>query len=128
MISLFAAARSLRRALPELSDAQHHKALTQLALDGLAGDAPDNNGDAIHAAAERRGVYQLRTLSAAAQESPEHHKLAKWAQAQCNRLGFSFDPNERIDTFKMNQCFAGRDVDLRLAVKSALFRLGCIPA
>jgi hypothetical protein len=48
-------------------------------------------------------------------------------KARLRRFGYDLKDNEIVDPFKLDQCFAGRDVQERLALKVSMRACGLLP-
>ncbi len=125
MINLHAAERSLRKVIAD--DQIRHRALTQLALDGLAGDVGDGTVHASASAGKKRLLTPIQAAERAAGD-PERAGMFDQLMARARRLGIRLENDKHVDL---------RDVDAALRasrasesdrfwIKNALFAVGMI--
>jgi hypothetical protein len=126
------ARRALQRSAGFLADKHHDQILDALSSEGLL-DEPRNseNGGKIHAAADDAAPKRARPLMSPLQcsqaKNGANKDLLRSVQARAARIGFAFEISDKhLDIVAFNVATKGTDVAERLALKSAMHKLGLI--
>jgi hypothetical protein len=73
----------------------------------------------------RTGAYRMTPLQAS-EQSPQHLTLVKQLMARAKRLGYSMQLDQPVDLDAFDRAVAGKDINERLGVKSAMRQVGLV--
>jgi hypothetical protein len=113
---------SLTRHAGHLKSSIHDDIVDGLKADGLIGTSDDGS---LMAGADSGGKILLTPMQCAAVSS-RHAESIAWIEAQCRRLGYTLPSDKKVSIAEFDRAVAGKDVDTRWALKTAMARMHLI--